>query len=222
MLTQEFLQALDNTPGAKIIKKQIELDIVRYQKAEQFGAQAIRTGVFYLPEINSPHAKYYKTGRYGYGGGERIQGRTCFKNPLIIKAATGGKAVEKAYDLINGKNAYENMRRDVLNVIAIRCKNIVSAIAELLEKYNSTSYLAWEIYTNSKEGNCLAYAIQEHICAHAIRKAGYDGVISHSIANFQPRLSEVFDVRAFEYPWEHSDFTYDDFYNEYKIKVKRA
>jgi len=66
-----------------------------------------------------------------------------------------------------------------------------NAIAGLLEKYGGNPDLVYEIVRVSKEGNTLAYAIQEHIAAHAVRKAGYDAVISHSVSAKQPRLSEV-------------------------------
>jgi len=210
-------EAIANTQGAKVTPEGIELDLSRYQKEEQFGSQAIRTGVFYLPEVKSPYGKYYSTGKEGYGGGKKVAGRTTYRNPIIVKAGTGGKGVEKAYDQVEGKGAYQKMRSDVLEngwTKDFSRRPDENAISALLEKYGGNPDLAYEIIRTSKTGNLLPYAIQEHIAAHALRKAGYDAVISHSISGGKPRLSEVFDLRAEEYPSELSDYKYEDFYSK--------
>lgn len=208
-------EAITNTQGAKVTSEGIELDLSRYQKEEQFGSQAIRTGVFYLPEAKSPYGKYYSTGKQGYGGGKKVTGRTTYRNPIIVKAGTGGNGVEKAYDQVEGKGAYQKMRSDVLESAWTKDFNRrpdENAISALLEKYGGNPDLAYEIIRTSKTGNLLPYAIQEHIAAHALRKAGYDAVISHSISGGKPRLAEVFDLRAEEYPSELSDYKYEEFY----------
>jgi len=206
---EKAIEAINNTQGAKITDKGLELDLSRYQKEQQAGIESSRTGVFYLPEKKSPYGKYYSTGKYGYGGSEKIESRTVFRNPIIVKAGTGGIGIKKAYDLIEGKGAYEKMRSEVLSKAwggGINRRADENAIAGLLEKYGGNPDLVYEIVRVSKEGNTLAYAIQEHIAAHAVRKAGYDAVISHSVSAKQPRLSEVFDVRQLEFPEESSDF----------------
>jgi len=220
-------EAIDNTAGAKITPEGIELDISRYQKESQFGAQAIRTGVFYLPETKSPYGKYYSTGKQGYGGGKKVSGRTTYHNPIIVKAGTGGKGVEKAYDQVVGKGAYQKMRSDILDrVVSGFNKNENQQVVDLqavLEEYTKIDSveaydMAEMIVRNSKEGNQLAYAIQENIAANTIREAGYDAVISHSISGGKPRLAEVFDLRATEYPSETSDYKYNDFYSKLSPK----
>src|SRR2546430_63074 len=111
----EFHEAVKNTEGAELHDKRLTLDVVRQQKPEQAGERAIRTGVFFLPEKKSPYQRYYTTGRQGYGGSQRVEGRTTFENPIIAKGASGGKVPERAYDAINGPGAYDEMRQDVLD-----------------------------------------------------------------------------------------------------------
>ena len=218
-------EAIKNTPGAKFSSEGIELDISRYQKPEQFGEVSIRTGVFYLPEIKSPYGKYYSTGKYGYGGGEKIVGRTTLQNPIIVRAGTGGIGVKRAYDQIVGKGAYEKMRSDVLENAWTKDfdrKPDSDSIIVLLEKYGGDATLVDDIIAYSKEGNLLPYAIQEYIAAHIIRDAGYDAVLSYSKAAGKPRLSEVFDVRALTYPTEGMKFEYPEFYTKVTKGVVKA
>ena len=49
---------------------------------------------------------------------EQIKGLTLLRRPLCVKGATGGRAPMLAYDLIKGKGAYENMRKQVLVVVS--------------------------------------------------------------------------------------------------------
>src|SRR5882762_10023852 len=98
----EFHEAVKNTEGADLHDKGLTLDVARQQKPEQAGERAIRSGVFFLPEKKSPYQRYYTAGRMGYGGTQRIEGRTTFENPIIAKGASGGKVPERAYDAING------------------------------------------------------------------------------------------------------------------------
>src|SRR5207244_1133580 len=73
-------------------------------------------------------------------------------------------------------------------------------VADVLEKHGGNPELAADIVRTSKEGNQLAYAIQEHIVAASVRKAGHDGIIGYSKVKGQHRLSEVFDLRRDKYP----------------------
>ena len=217
------IEAIQNTQGAVLDNKGLTLDVVRYQKKEQAGELSVRAGVFFLPEKNSPYKKYYTTGKLGYGGSERSEGRTTYRNPIMVKAASGGRAPKLAYDFINGKGAYEKMRSDVLdnawsgNVFNRRPDE--EGIYNLLEKYGGIPDLAWIIAEVSTKGNTLAYAIQEHIVASSVRKAGYDAVIGYNKIGGKLRLSEVFDVRPARYPsreaWEHY---FEDFYDTEKAK----
>jgi len=222
----KFVDAVDNTVGAKISPNGIEVDIARFQKEAQHGMPSVRQGVFYLPEKNSPYKKYYSTGKYGYGGGDLIEGRTSFQKPIITEAGTGGVGIRKAYDNILGRGSYEKMRSDVLDK-AVNTgygkRTNPEDVAELLTKYNKgTDYsenydVAYNIIENSKGGNTLPYAIQENIAGHAVREAGYDGVLSYSKSGGKPRLSEVFDVRTSYYPeLGQTDFSYKDFYKDFK------
>jgi len=197
-----FAEAVGNTPGAQITERGLLIDLVRYQKPEQEGAQAIRTGVFYLPN-GAATAKHYKGGKGGYGGAQAFTGETLIRRPLFVKGATGGKAPEVAYDQLKGKKAYNNMREDVLKVAVGWGKTEqqkVDGVREVLTKYNADPSLAAEIVRNSREGNQLPYAVQENIVAHAVREAGYDAVVGYSKGKSGANISEVFDVREQSFP----------------------
>ena len=203
----EFQEAVKNTEGAELHDKGLSLDVVRQQKPDQAGERAIRTGVFFLPEKKSPYQRYYTTGRQGYGGSQRIEGRTTFENPIIAKGASGGKVPERAYDAINGPGAYDEMRQDVLDATTHSFgygekdpKVLTQRVADVLEKHGGNPDLAADIVRTSKEGNTLPYAVQEHIVASSVRKAGHDGIIGYSKVKGQHRLSEVFDLRRDKYP----------------------
>jgi hypothetical protein len=201
----EFQEAVTNTPGAKMDGKKLTIDAVRYQKPEQAGEQAVRTGVFYLPEKNSPYSRYYKTGRIGYGGEQKIEGQLTLNNPIVAKGASGGKVPERAYDAVKGAGAYQEMRDDVvrhsINLYPNKSEQaLVDKVAETLQKYGANPDMARNIVEHSKEGNTLAYAIQENIVAHALRDAGYDGIVGYSKIRGGHRLSEVFDINKKTYP----------------------
>jgi hypothetical protein len=193
------------------------------------GSMALRGAVFYLPEKKSPYAKYYKTTKNEYGGTERFEGRTVFRNPMIIKGATGGTVPERAYVQIMGKDALKEMQNDIAEVISSWVyKNVrdkLDAMGVVLKKYGGDPSYKNDIYENTKQGNLLRYAIQEHIIAAAVKKAGYDGVIGYTKMKGSMHLSEVMDVRTNENPhddgWENNyESYYDDFY-EYDMKEKK-
>lgn len=112
----EVLEAISTTEGAKITPEGLELTLVRYQEPEMAGSMALRGAVFYLPEKKSPYAKYYTGHKNRYGGTERFEGKTVFRNPMIIKGATGGTVPERAYVQIKGKQSLKDMQRDILKV----------------------------------------------------------------------------------------------------------
>lgn len=208
----EFASAVQNTPGARITEDGLAIRLQRNQVPEQSGQESVRTGVFYLPE-GAASAKYYKTGKTGYGGKEEIVGETVLKNPLFVKGATGGKAPEAAYDSIMGKNAYKDMRSEVLNSYSVNSRESdkIVAVQGLLEKYNeldpSDAYdMAANIVQNSKSGNTLPYAVQENIVANAVRNAGHDAVLGYSKGKSGNFLSEVFDLRELDYPTKEGGF----------------
>lgn len=200
--TPEFGEAVGNTPGAQVTENGLLIDLVRFQKPEQEGAQAIRTGVFYLP-AGSKQVTGYKGGNKTYGGTEKFEGQTLIRRPLFVKGATGGKAPEAAYDQLKGKGAYQAMRDEVLNAgrnYAETRAEKAQRVAAVLAKYGADPSLAFEIVNNSTQGNQLAYAVQENIVAHAVREAGYDAVVGYSKAKGANRISEVFDVREQTFP----------------------
>lgn len=218
-----FAEAVNNTPSAQIVEDGLLLDLTRYQKEEQEGATSVRTGVFYLP-TGSPQEKYYRGGKNNYGGKVRIQGETLIKRPLFVKGSTGGKAPEAAYDSIKGKGAYNKVRDDVLKTIGgwgKKQSEIVDGMQAILEKYEATEVDAYEIWQNSRQGNQLAYALQENIVAHAVREAGYDSVIGYSKKKSGGAfISEVFDVREQEYPYESGESGY--VHDKYKTLFQSA
>lgn len=202
--SENFDQAIRNTPGAELTPEGLKLDITRYQRPEQGGMQSVRNAVFFLPERKSPYQHHYTTGKNGYGGDWRVEGTAVYKNPLVVKGASGGKAPERAYDMIKGKGAYDKMRNDVLQAaLSGYYKSYPSKIAgvqSVLEQYGGDAHMASYIVENSSKGNQLAYALQEHIVAAAVRNAGYDAVIGYNKLGGVMRLSEVFDVNMRDYP----------------------
>jgi hypothetical protein len=196
-----FLNAVENTKSAEITEDGLLIDIQRFQKEDQAGAQAIRTGVFYLPQ-GSKDARHYKGGKLGYGGDVLQSGKTLIRNPIFVKGATGGKAPEAAYDQLKGKGAYEAMRSDLLeSTQSYRRRPSESEVAGFLQNYGADDNLAYEIIRSSKVGNTLHYAIQENIVAHAVREAGHDAVVGYSKRRDGTFfISEIFDVRETTYP----------------------
>lgn len=201
-----FQEAVANTNGATVTRDGLEIDLIRFQKEEQSGDTAIRTGVFYLP-AGSANIKYYKGGKSGYGGTEKIEGRTLLKRPLFVKGGTGGKAPEAAYDLLFGKGAYQKMRDAALRVISYGRQQDIGKIEDFLESYGADSGLAYEIVQASKTGNQLPYALQENVVAHAVRNAGYDAVVGHSKGKAGAFISEIFDVREDMNPTPGGDYS---------------
>jgi hypothetical protein len=208
-----FQKAVANTPNAQITDEGLLLNVMRKQKPEQAMTESVRGGVFYLPE-GASQIKYYGGADSTYGGTEKIVGETLYKNPLFVKGATGGKAPETAYDQLVGKGAYQEMRNDALRVrhpdlISDKRYNLSDAITpdEFLAKYapDLEGYGDY-IFSNSRQGNQLAYALQEAAVAQKVRDAGFDSVIGHSKKKGEPTISEIFDVRESHYPNTYGDF----------------
>ena len=215
-----FSQAVQNTEGAQITPDGLLIDVVRFQKTNMEGAQAVRTGVFYLPSSSS-QVRYYRNSKTGYGGEARFGGETLIRKPLFVKGATGGAAPEAAYAQLKGKEALQQMIGDVMRVVTRGGNYIrpdlnlkVSLINEFLDKYapelsGSGSF----IESVSREGNTLRYALQELAVAHAARAAGYDAVVGYSGSKTGPKISEVFDLREQTFPARgmesqvHEDFS---------------
>ena len=199
---EAFRKAVENTKGARITEDGLEIELTRNQHPDQTDRPSARSGVFYQPE--GSFNKYPYSGKQGYGGSENIKGTTLLKRPIFVKGATGGKAPERAYDMINGKGSFDKMRTKVLNkAIGNFSKSDPYATYHLLEEFGGDVGLAQEIerIRNVTPGNVYVYTIQENIIANSVRKAGYDSVVGYS----QRRdgtffISEVFDVREATYP----------------------
>lgn len=197
-----FRQAVAGTPGAQIVDDGLMMRVQRNQVPNQSMQPSVRGGVFYLPE-GAAQAKYYSTGRNGYGGSEKIAGETLVSNPMFVKGATGGKAPESAYDQLLGGGSYRKMRNDALSTYGTYLDNgpKVEKIYSFLEKYapelaDQAEYIA----RNSTQGNQLAYALQEAAVGSAVRNAGHDAVLGYSKGKAGPFISEMFDVRESHYP----------------------
>lgn len=192
-----FAQAVSGTPGARITQDGLVMNVVRHQKPEQAGADAIRTGVFYLPE-GSPNARHYKAGGqpgHWYGGSDKIQGETLIQNPLVVKGATGGKAPEAAFDVLKGKGAAAKLMTDARSAATAPANMRDEVVYDFLQRNGGDPEMTWDIIQNSKHGNQLTYALKEHVIAHAIRNAGHDAMVGYSKGKSGPFISEVFDTR---------------------------
>lgn len=203
-------QAAANTPGARIDPDgSLVMTVSRGQQAAQDGAESVRGGVFYLP-TGDKNARHYM-GKNNYGGPEKFEGETAFKNPLVVKGATGGRAPEAAYNQIMGdKKAFDSLEKDVMNAVNTRWANKQGAgvtqrdfVEQFLEKHAPEMIdYAQYILDNSQKGNQLRYALQEAAIASAARKAGYDGILGYSVKRDKsPVFSEVYDVRESHYPY---------------------
>ena len=209
------MNAIKNTPGASVLPDgRIKMDVSRYQKPQQAGMCSIRTGVFYLPELKSPYQKHYKQQHNmgSYGGSMYVSGTVILQYPYILQSGTGGLGPERAFMELYGKDTHKQLIDDVYKVIhssrlGYRAGKPVSIYSEdtvidILDKWDGDVELAYEIIRNSSEGNCMRYALQEHIIAHKLREKGYDSVLSYSKHKGMFHLSELFDLRQMEYPDE--------------------
>jgi hypothetical protein len=202
-----FRKAVENTPGATVTDEGLVMSLMRKQKPQQAETESVRGGVFYLPE-GSASMKHYGGTNY-YGGTEKISGETLYKNPLVVKGATGGKAPEMAYEQLAGKDGYKAMQEDVQKAAFSGSQNMRKDLVEqFLGNYapDLSGYGSY-IISNSKQGNQLRYALQEAAVAQKARDSGYDAVIGYSKKKSgDPFLSEVFDVREAIYPSTQGDY----------------
>ncbi len=197
-----FAEAVRGTPGASITEEGLRLNVVRYQKPDQSGSNAIRTGMFYLPEKSS-NAKYYKKGGTPgnwYGGSEKIEGETLIQNPLFVKGATGGKAPEMAFDALKGKGMSDKLTSAARSAATAPLHMREEVVDDFLRQWGGDPDMAWEIIHNSGTGNQLTYALKEHVIAHAVRDAGHDAMVGYSKGKSGPFISEVFDTREIVNP----------------------
>jgi hypothetical protein len=207
-----FKNAVKNTSGATITEDGLLMNVMRKQKPQQAETESVRGGVFYLPE-GSTSMKHYG-GTHFYGGTEKIAGETLYKNPLVVKGATGGKAPEEAYAQLTSKDGLKEMQDDAMEFSSrvfrpnVSYGDAVNGVEEYLVKYapELEGYGSY-IIDNSRKGNQLRYALQEAAVAQKTRDAGYDAVIGYSKKrDGEPFLSEIFDVREAIYPSREGDY----------------
>jgi len=202
-----FRKAVENTPGATVTDEGLVMNLMRKQKPQQAETESVRGGVFYLPE-GSASMKHYGGTNY-YGGTEKIAGETLYKNPLVVKGATGGKAPEEAYAQLTSKDGLKEMQDDVFKAVNSGSPNMRSDLVEQFLAKHAPDLEGYSNYimSNSKQGNQLRYALQEAAVAQKARDAGYDAVIGYSKKKSgDPFLSEVFDVREAIYPSAQGDY----------------
>jgi len=227
-----FLDAVQNTDGARITEDGLEIELTRNQHPAQGDTQSLRSGVFYQPTGSKSKGKYKsKDGKeVWYGGSEEITGTTLLRRPIFVKGATGGLAPQMAYDFMKGKGSYEAMRKDVARVVMAfesyrrtPPNDTYQMVWDLLHKYGGDVDLAGELFHFNQiaVGNNMAYAIQENIVACTVRQAGYDSVIGYSIQrkNGIPFISEVFDIRETTYPskWNSEGVVHETFLQQENV-----
>ena len=197
-----FLQAVENTPGARITDDGLQLELLRYQKPQQAGAQAIREGVFYLPATLPSRSvgTYRAPDTSGYGGSEMIRGETLLRAPLAVPGNTGGTVPERAFRELTSDRALQRLiseTRATANA-PLRGGDYYRNVEDFLEKFGGNPELATELVNNSRGGNRMRYALQEHIIGNQARLDGYDSIVGTGAR--KPRISEVFDLREAAYP----------------------
>ena len=207
-----FRKAVENTPGAMVTDEGLVMNLMRKQKPQQAETESVRGGVFYLPE-GSASMRHYGGTNY-YGGTEKVTGETLYKNPLVVKGATGGKVPEEAYAQLTSKESLKEMQDDAMEFSSrvfrpnVNYGDAVNGVEQYLTKYapDLQGYGSY-IIDNSRKGNQLRYALQEVAVAQRTRDAGYDAVIGYSKKRSgDPVLSEVFDVREAIYPSTQGDY----------------
>lgn len=219
--SEDFVAAVQNTPGAQITEEGLLMRVQRGQLPQQSGKESVRTGVFYLPE-GSSNARWYSSSGAGkwYGGEEKITGETLLKNPLFVKGATGGKAPEVAFDAVMGKGAVKKLDDEVSRIIGssfIKNKDpelYYEMVSEFLSKYGGDPSTARYIVENSQKGNQLKYALRENAIANTVRNAGYDSVLGYSKGKKGNFLSELFDVREATYPTKEGGYTLNPMFQQ--------
>jgi soluble lytic murein transglycosylase-like protein len=197
-----FREAVEATPGASITDDGLSLEVLRYQKPEQAGAQAIREGVFYLPATLPSRSvgTYRGTNRSNYGGPEMVRGETLLRAPLGVPGNTGGVVPERAFRELTSD---ANMRRLERDSRAAANSGLLGPeyrenIENFLNQWGGNPNVAHELVSNSRGGNRMRYALQENVIGNRARQEGYDSIVGTGART--PRITEVFDLREAAYP----------------------
>jgi hypothetical protein len=197
-----FREAVEATPGATITDDGLSLEVLRYQKPEQAGAQAIREGVFYLPAtLPSRSVGSYKgTNTSSYGGPEMVRGETLLRAPLAAPGNTGGRVPERAFRELTSDANMQRLERDSLRAAnsGLIGPEYRENIENFLNQWGGNPNVAHELVSNSRAGNRMRYALQENIIGNRARQEGYDSIVGTGART--PRITEVFDLREAAYP----------------------
>ena len=199
---ERFLQAVENTPGARISDEGLALELLRYQKPEQAGAQAIREGVFYLPATLPSRSvgTYRGSNQAGYGGSEMVRGETLLRAPLAVPGNTGGVVPERAFRELASDAELKKLLTDVRSTASAPLigGDYYRNVEDFLSKWGANPYIADELVNNSRYGNRMRYALAENVIGSKAREKGYDSIVGTGAR--KPRISEVFDLREGAYP----------------------
>lgn len=197
-----FREAVEATPGASITDDGLSLEVLRYQKPEQAGAQAIREGVFYLPATLPSRSvgTYRGTSASTYGGPDLVRGETLLRAPLAMPGNTGGVVPERAFRELTSD---ANMRRLERDSRAAANSGLLGPeyrenIENFLNQWGGNPNVAHELVSNSRGGNRMRYALQENVIGNRARQEGYDSIVGTGART--PRITEVFDLREAAYP----------------------
>jgi hypothetical protein len=197
-----FLEAVAATPGARITDDGLMLDVLRYQKPEQAGAQAIREGVFYLPATLPSRSvgSYRGTNVSGYGGPDMVRGETLLRAPMAVAGNTGGAVPERAFRELTDDATLQQLLTDSRSTAnaPLRGGDYYRNVEDFLDRWGGNPDLATDLVNNSRVGNRMRYALQEHVIGNRARLEGYDSILGTGAR--KPRISEVFDLREGAYP----------------------
>jgi hypothetical protein len=196
----------------------LHLKVTRFQKPDQAGEPSVRDGVFFIPHDDMRSMKEYKTTKtrtdkdVNYGGSQRFSGAVHLKQPLIVKASTGGGAPEAAYAAIKGKLETEAMINACSSAREIGKSDDerINHIRNILHTYGGNENLAEHLFYNSRKGNQLKFALQENIVANTLKRHGYDSLLSYNKKGWGHsghHLTELFDLRRNHYPKSNEELS---------------
>lgn len=187
--------------------KTLKLICTRFQKSDQSGQESVRNGVFWMPSEKAVklYSKYYKNGKQGYGGEEKmvVEKEISLDKTIVVKAGSGGIAVKKAIDIVSGKGEYDKILNEARQCYCYGSKKQAfetENIQNLLYEYGFDEIDPCYVWINSRIGNQLAYALAEYICSKIIEKAGYDYVLAYNEKNGEKYYTELFDITEKYYP----------------------
>lgn len=164
--------------GGKVTPEGIEIDLTRYQKSEQVGGEAARGGVFYLGgKVPASEHPFHDTSPFGtVGGGQRIEGETLFRNPLV--GGVERPFLEEVGEQLGYRdpNWHNLLQRDAGRIAYEPQRNQVAAMAHLLEQYGGDPSAAARMVADLPDEE-WGYGALENVIATRARAAGHDALI---------------------------------------------